>query len=74
LSDWAADEGLHSGEQILSKADARFQRLSCTYGPYFFSDLDDTSESDEQTAIDTGQIEATGIRYIGSMPPDRASW
>jgi hypothetical protein len=32
---------------------------------YFFCDLPDTSQSDEQAAINAGRIQATGIRYIG---------
>jgi hypothetical protein len=37
-------------------------------GPYFFADLADTSEAEEQTAIDAGQIQAIGIRYAATRP------
>lgn len=37
------------------------------FGPYFFADLADTAESQEQAAIDAGQIQATGIRYVGRL-------
>ncbi len=59
------EERLHAGEQILRGLDARFDRLSCAYGPYFFADLADTSAASEQAAIDAGQIQATCIRYTG---------
>ena len=35
-------------------------------GPYFFPDLADTSEAEEQAAIDAGQIRAGGIRYAAT--------
>jgi SAM-dependent methyltransferase len=67
LRDWAAQEGLHTGEQILAGLDARFHRRLCTVGPYFFADLADTGEADEQAAIDRGVIRANGIRYVGRL-------
>jgi SAM-dependent methyltransferase len=65
LRSWAADEGLHTGKRILAGLDARFHRRLCESGPYFFADLADTPEADEQAAIDTGTIQANGIRYVG---------
>jgi SAM-dependent methyltransferase len=65
LRSWAAEEGLHTGAQILAGLDARFHRRSCTVGPYFFADLADTTEAAEQAAIDNATIQANGIRYIG---------
>jgi SAM-dependent methyltransferase len=65
--DWTTQEGLHTGEAITRALDARFDRRLWTYGPYFFADLLDTTEADEQAAIDAGQIQATGIRYAGTL-------
>jgi len=65
LAEWRAEERMHTGADVLRALDTRFTRLSCSYGPYFFSDLAGTSEADEQAAIDAGQIRATGIRYTG---------
>jgi SAM-dependent methyltransferase len=62
---WAAQEGLHTGQAITRALDARFDRRLSTFGPYFFADLLDTTEADEQAAIDAGHIRATGIRYAG---------
>jgi SAM-dependent methyltransferase len=64
---WAEAEGLHSGQEIVRGLDARFDRQLYVDGPYFFADLDGTSEADEQGAIDAGQIQATGIRYVGRL-------
>src|SRR6266540_3865172 len=62
---WATQEGLHSGEEIVRGLDARFDRRRCGVGPYFFADLADTTEADEQAAIDAGQVQASGIWYTG---------
>jgi len=62
---WATQEGLHSGEEIVRGLDARFDRRLCGFGPYFFADLADTTEADEQAAIDAGQVQANGIWYTG---------
>jgi SAM-dependent methyltransferase len=67
LAGWVNDNRLHPGETILSELDARFNRVSGTYGPYFFPDLADVAEADEQAAIDDGQIRATGIRYVARL-------
>ena len=60
----AHEEGLHTASRILAGLDKRFHRRSCTAGPYFFADLD-TTEADEQAAIDNATIQANGIRYVG---------
>jgi SAM-dependent methyltransferase len=62
---WAEQEGLHPGEEIMRSLNARFNRRLYTEGPYFFADLADTSEAEEQAAIDAGLIRAGGIRYAG---------
>jgi hypothetical protein len=64
---WATQEGLHTGQAIVRGLDARFDRRLWAYGPYFFADLLDTTEADEQAAIDAGKIQATGIRYAGKL-------
>jgi SAM-dependent methyltransferase len=65
LRSWAQAEGLHAGQDILDELDARFDSRPATYGPYFFPDLADTSEADEQAAIDSGLIQANRIQYVG---------
>jgi SAM-dependent methyltransferase len=63
---WAKDERLHPSERIIEALDARFERRAISEGPYFFSDLDDTSEADEQSAIDAGEIQPTCVRYVAT--------
>jgi len=62
---WAAEEGLHSGEEIVRELDDRFDTQFLGYGPYFFPDLAGVSEGEEQAAIDAGEIQANRITYVG---------
>ncbi|HEU5421874.1 MAG TPA: methyltransferase domain-containing protein [Streptosporangiaceae bacterium] len=67
LRSWGQAEGMHTGQDILTELGARFDGRAEILGPYFFADLDDTSEADEQAAIDSGQIRATRIQYAGRL-------
>jgi hypothetical protein len=51
---------------VLRLLDERFERQLLTHGPYFFPDLIDTTEADEQTAIDAALIQPTRIDYVGT--------
>ena len=62
---WARRERLHRGEALLRLLDERFERRLLTFGPYFFPDLADTTDGDEQTAIAAGLIRATRIDWVG---------
>jgi SAM-dependent methyltransferase len=68
LDAWARRENLHSGQAIIRALQARFHTRLLTYAPYFFPDLHPTTDADEQAAADTGEIQATGIRYVGTRP------
>jgi SAM-dependent methyltransferase len=63
--DWVTEHGLHPAQAIVSALDARIKRRRLIEGPYFFSDLEHTTDGDEQSAIDSGLIRATGLRYVG---------
>jgi SAM-dependent methyltransferase len=65
FQDWALEEGLHAGQDIVRELDARFDRELLSYGPYFFAELAGSQHSDEQAAIDAGQIQANRISYAG---------
>lgn len=65
LRSWAQAEGLHAWRNIRDMLDARFICERVSSGPYFFADLVNTSEADEQTAIDSGLIQANRIQYHG---------
>ena len=62
---WAEEEGPHPGQEIVRELDARFDRQLLAYGPYFFPDLADISEAEEQAAIDAREIQANRIAYVG---------
>jgi SAM-dependent methyltransferase len=66
---WAEEEGLHAGHEIVGELDARFDRELLAYGPYFFPDLAGVGETEEQAAIDTGEIQANRISYVGLRRP-----
>jgi hypothetical protein len=63
LRSWVHAEGLHTGQDILGQLDARFDCQVPGLRAVFFADLADTSEADEQAAIDSGLIQATRIQY-----------
>jgi SAM-dependent methyltransferase len=64
---WASGHGLHRAERILDALARRFESVLDERGPYFYADLDGIAEQDEQAAIDVGEINATGIRYVGAL-------
>src|SRR6266516_671574 len=66
LRDWAEGDGLHPGAVLLRLLDERFERQLLTRGPYFFPDLVDTTEADEQSAIDAALIRPTRIDYVAT--------
>jgi SAM-dependent methyltransferase len=66
LSDWTERDKLHPSELLVRLLDERFERQRLTHGPYFFPDLVDTNEADEQTAIDAALIQPTRIDYVGT--------
>jgi len=68
---WADKHGLHGARRLLRDLDQRFERVICRGGPYFFSELSDTSESDELDAINAGRIRAGRIDYVGRV---RSPW
>jgi SAM-dependent methyltransferase len=65
LRDWTAEHGVHRGDDVVRLLDARLRRRLIEHGPYFFPDLADISEAEEQDAIDAGRIRAARIRWVG---------
>jgi SAM-dependent methyltransferase len=65
---WAEQEGLHAGGEIVQGLDARFTRKFHAESPNYFADLADTTEAEEQAAIDAGLIRPGGIRYAATRP------
>jgi SAM-dependent methyltransferase len=67
IRNWAGRERLHSGDTLLRLVAKRFECRLLSHGPYFFPDLANTSEADEQAAIDAGKIRATRLDYVGTL-------
>ncbi len=68
-AEWAGSERLHTGQDVMQAVLGRFDTRLLTTGPYFFPELSEVTEAAEQRAIDTGLIQANGIRYVGQLRP-----
>jgi SAM-dependent methyltransferase len=66
MREWAEREGLHAGGVLVRLLDERLDRELLELGPYFFPDLVETPEAEEQSAIDAGRIRACRIDYVGT--------
>jgi SAM-dependent methyltransferase len=66
IHEWASRERLHRSADLLRLLDNRFARRSLGHGPYFFPDLADTTATDEQAAIDAGEVQPTRIDWVGT--------
>lgn len=64
---WAREHGLHSARTLVAELDQRFERAHFGRGPYMFAELTETSESDEQRAIEAGEIQPLRIDYVGRL-------
>jgi SAM-dependent methyltransferase len=73
LREWATSEGLHRSDTLIQVLEKHFMPLHCARGPYFFRSLGDTTEADEQAAIDAGLIQATRVDWAGTprRPPPK---
>jgi SAM-dependent methyltransferase len=67
IREWAEREQIHPASTLVRLLDERFDRVHLGQGPYFFADLDATSEEEEQTAIDAGVIRAGRVDYVGRL-------
>jgi SAM-dependent methyltransferase len=65
VAGWAREHGLHDSRLMREALARRFAETLFEWGPYLYSELDDTSEADELVAIEAQEINATGFRYVG---------
>jgi SAM-dependent methyltransferase len=62
------EEGLHDSRMMRGELQRRFVERHFEWVPYLYPDLaDGVSEADESTAIESGTINATGFRYVGTL-------
>jgi SAM-dependent methyltransferase len=69
LTDWAADDGLHTGEAVLAALQDRLRTTVADRGAFYFPGLDAVTEEDELAAVAAGRIQANGIRFVGHITP-----
>jgi hypothetical protein len=62
---WAVEHGLHSARRLVGELDERFDRVVFQREPYLFTELADTTDADERSAIDAGEIPALRLDYVG---------
>jgi SAM-dependent methyltransferase len=67
MREWAEREGLHSAKKLIGLLDEQLTRTRLAHGPYFFPDLADTTEVQEQAAIDAEEIRATRVDWVGVL-------
>lgn len=68
VTSWAAQEGLHTGDALTAALTRHFDTVHAARGPYVFAALDGVSPADERAAIDRGELNATGIEFVGKRP------
>lgn len=66
LRSWAIAESLHEGRQIRRAVETRFAIASYEEAPYVFPEVG-VSEALECAAVDSGEIHATGDRYVARL-------
>jgi SAM-dependent methyltransferase len=66
MREWGEREALNPSDVLVRLLDERLDRRLFARRPYFFPDLPEVSEDDEQRAIDAGQIRACRIDYVGT--------
>lgn len=65
-AEWA-EQGFHGSRRMREELGRRFDERHFEWAPYLYPDLEeDVSEADEMAAIESGTINATGFRYVGS--------
>ena len=64
---WAADEGFHASSTMLEELRSRFRERFFSWTPYLFPELEGVTETEEQDAIRSGAIQASGFRFVGRV-------
>jgi SAM-dependent methyltransferase len=65
VREWARGEQLHPATEILSSLRGMFRQSLLQWTPYLYPELEVTV-SEEQAAIDRGEIRPTGFRFVGT--------
>lgn len=65
LRGWAQEHRIHPARELLALLAERFRLDPPARGPYFFADLEGTTEDDEARAIEGGEIRAARVDVLG---------
>jgi SAM-dependent methyltransferase len=70
LDEWAADHaGLHTSAAMRTELDQHFEERFFVWTPYLNRELGKAiDDRAERALIETGEIQATGFRYVGERP------
>jgi SAM-dependent methyltransferase len=66
---WWNDEhaGLHGYDSMRPELDRRFAERFFAWGSYLHEELEGVGSAEESRLIETGDIQATGFRYVGEV-------
>ncbi|HKP10247.1 MAG TPA: methyltransferase domain-containing protein [Gaiella sp.] len=67
LRGWAQEHRIHPARELLALLAERFRLDPPVRGPYFFADLEGTTEDDEARAIQGGEIRAARVDVVGVL-------
>jgi SAM-dependent methyltransferase len=67
LRGWAEEHRIHPARELLALLAERFRLDPPVRGPYFFADLEGTTEDDEARAIEGGEIRAARVDVVGVL-------
>jgi SAM-dependent methyltransferase len=65
LRGWAREHRIHPARELLTLLGERFRLDAPVRGPYYFADLEGTTEDDEARAIRAGEIRAARVDVVG---------
>lgn len=67
LQDWAREEGVHRGTAVRQAIERRFRTDLLVHDAYLFPELEPPDIEAERAAIAAGDVQAVGIRCVGTL-------
>ena len=67
LRGWAQEHRIHPARELLALLAERFRLDPPVRGPYYYADLEATTEDDEARAIQAGEIRAARVDVVGVL-------
>ena len=63
---WGKEEGMHPSSALLAALRGRFEERLFAWSPYLYPGLDRVTADDELAAIESGEIQPLGFRFVGA--------